>query len=330
MRFNLGGKALFAASVTVAAAMVANADTVSNGGGSSTWTTWNTSQLYGASTTSSYQGYYWNNFSADGNNPGSGMPNQANIGWVLTSGGTYAPGSGLTPMANPPGALPFLSNGNSVGTLPATDTMSNPIGNQAASGNDSPTDITFNSSNGGVMQAVLEGAFTGVKGGSPGILYFGYYTMTGGTPTLMPLFSSADPVGTTAPVLATAGSNYGFYVENVQGQGTSAQSSFMFYTDAAMNSATGSVPATAEQHFAVFDGGTSDYWIGAFGQPDCFGSSSGYTPENSPCADGWAFDYNDFVVQLMPAPEPASIGLGLMGGALVLVSVLFRRRSVVK
>lgn len=321
MRFNLGGKMLLALSVTATAAMMAQADTV-NGG---SWTTWNSSQLYGASTSANYQAYYWNNFSADGNS--NAAQNQANIGWTLTTGGTYNNGN-LTPLSSPPGALPFLGTGTAVGSLPATDGNGGPLGNQQAANTDAPSNISLTSSS-GIMEAKLEDSITGIKGGSPGILYFGYYTMNGGTPMLTQLFSSSMAVGTTAPVVVTSGSTYGFYIQDVQGQGTAAQTTFTFYMNSAMNSNTGTEGVSNDQHLAVFDGGTDNYWIGAFGQPEC-SAGSGVTPENSPCAQGWAFDYNDFVVNLVPAPEPASVGLGLMGGGLILFSMLLRRRSLAK
>jgi hypothetical protein len=320
MRSMLGSRLLLALTVTLSAA-TAYADTV-NGG---VWQSWSTSNLYGSPSSGTYQSYYWNNFSADGNSNAS--MNQANIGWTLATGGTYNNPS-LTPLANPPGAIPYLSNGNALGSLPA-QLNGNPIGNQEAAGTDAPTSISLTSTM--PMEAYLRDSITGIKGGSPGILYFGYYLANAsGSPnisSMVRLFSSADPTGSTGGIGIAAGQNYGFFVENVQGQGTADQSTFTFFMDAASNTSTGSEAVSGEQHFGLFQQNANDFWIGASGQPDCM-VGAGVTPTNSPCADGWAFDYNDFVVELVPAPEPAAIGF--VGGALILFSLLFRRRFAAK
>jgi hypothetical protein len=256
---------------------------------------WNPNYLYGGP--SYVPGlYYWNNDSGDGTD--------ANVGWCLV-------GSGQCAMKNAPGRISFY----------ATPSLT------------APTDMYFTSA-GHAMQLTLDLSLTAEKGGG-GMDFFGYYLTdsTGaqiGNPTIV--FNSNQASGATAllPSLSP-GQNYGFFIENIQGYGTSSQQTdYSFYMNSSANSSTGFMPAGNLQHFAIFQYGAT-YYLGTVDAAACSGS---FTVDNSPCISSSQFDYNDMVVQLSsvvgqaevghadPVPEPA----GLLPLGIIVVALAVRRR----
>ncbi|MBV9404817.1 MAG: PEP-CTERM sorting domain-containing protein [Acidobacteriaceae bacterium] len=270
--------------LAVICAGLADADTITAAGLSATWQSWSSANLY--SNPGQTPGTpYWNNSSGDGP--------KANIGWCLAGGGTCTLAAGV------PGNLPYLGG----------------------SGGSSAPDLYFTAS--GNALVTLQVSSTDAKT-STNVSVFGYYLADStGAPTgsVVQLFSSTDPAGKTATISFTPGQNYGFYTENIQGAGTPYATDYFFYMDSAYNSANGSMPADALQHFAIFQSGPS-YFLGTVSADAC---QNGFLPQTSPCVLSSAFDYNDIVVQLGSVPEPAS--LGLLGGSLVLVGLFTRYRS---
>jgi hypothetical protein len=281
-RFGRQAAILVAIAALGAVSTPAKADTL-NGG---IPVTWNPNFLYNNS--SYIPGlYYWNNDSGDGHT--------ANIGWCLV-------GSSQCGMQNPPGHIPFYAT--------ALDTA--------------PTDLYFSSS-GQSLQLTLDLTLTTQKNGGSGTDFFGYYlTDAAGTPTSAPvvLFNSSQSLGSTAFLSTlTAGQNYAFFIENIQGYGTNApQTDYTFYMNSGKNASTGSMPADNIQHFAIFQIG-STFYIGSTDGDACAGP---FTVSNSPCIPASEFDYNDMVVQVSPVtPEPASIGLVALG--IIALAVIARR-----
>ena len=256
---------------------------------------WNPNYLYGGP--SYVPGlYYWNNDSGDGTN--------ANVGWCLV-------GSGQCAMKNAPGHISFY----------ATPSLT------------APADMYFTST-GQAIQLTLDLSLTAEKG-SGGLDFFGYYLTdsTGtqiGNPTVV--FNSNQASGTTALLASLSpGQNYGFFIENIQGYGTTAQqTSYSFYMNSSDNSSTGFMAAGNLQHFAIFQNGAT-YYLGTVDATACSGS---FTVDNSPCISSSQFDYNDMVVQLSsvvhqpevgpanPVPEPA----GLLPLGIIVVALAIRRR----
>ncbi len=278
-----------------------------NGG---TLTTWNPNRLYSLS--SYVPGlYYWNNGSGDGP--------EANIGWCIV--GSSQCGSQSVPGYNPPGYMPYYSNG----------------------GLGAPSNMYF-TSNGSPAQVTLQVALTSQKGGTVGVDFFGYYLTdsTGSTvsnPTAF--YTSNNPTGTsfTIPAMA-AGQNYGFFIENVQGFGTAFQTEYIYYMNSASNLGTGTMPVDNTQHFAVFSNGGT-YYLGAKDADACAGA---YQPGSSPCVPYSEFDFNDIVIELNTStqppishmllagttdlsqtPEPGSASLFAVG--LIGAAALIRRRT---
>lgn len=251
----------------VAFGVVANADTL-NGTGS--WQTWNPSIL-GTTASPTYGGPYWNNKSGDG-------PTN-NIGWCLVGGG------GCT-ISNPPGAQPFYGNGNA-----AVSTM-------------------WFSTGGSAVSLVLRGIFTSQTAASGGIDYFGYYQATSsGAPmpgTAVQLFSAGDPVPSTTSITLNPNTDYGFYIENVQGQGSPFETDYWFYMDdtADMNNRGNAV--TNFQHFSIFDDNGSYY----------LAMEDGYINPDK--------DYNDLIVQMTATSIPEPAGVGLAGMGLLAAGLLLR------
>jgi len=271
----------------------ARADTLNGTGGAwqSGWT--QTQLVQGASPTPGTP--YWNNLSGDGN--------QGNIGWCLTGGGATCV------MAGSPGVpLPYYgtATAGSVGSMSFT-------------------------SSGSSLNLSLAGIFTNE---TTAVQYdiFGYYVVpASGSPTLVPLFSTRPgaaqaTVGSTATLNLSAGTNYGFYVENVQGGG-SAESDFFFYMNSALNdntfnNGTPMAGPDADQHFAIFQS-SNGYVIG---DVDAFACASPSQQGSTPCIMPNQFDYNDLVVTVSPASTPEPASLGLIGVGVILGAGLLRRK----
>jgi hypothetical protein len=269
------------------------ADTLNGAGGS--WQSWTQAQLFqGTAPTPGTP--YWNNDSGDGF--------RGNIGWCLTGG------SPTCNMAGSPGAaLPYFgtATGGSVANM-------------------------FFTSAGTPLNLTLSGILTAETTASQDDV-FGYYVVpASGSPTLIPLFStlpgpSQSAVGSTVTLSLAAGTNYGFYVENVQGGGGAAESDFFFYMNSALNNNTfdNGPPAAgpdSDQHLAAFQ--TAGGYI--IGDVDAFACTGLSQQGNSPCVAQSQFDYNDLIVTISPgnAPEPATFGL--IGVGMILSVALLRRK----
>lgn len=220
-------------------------------------------------------------------NPTTGGPY-----WNNTSGdgaayniGWCMTGTGNCSIANPPGAVSYYGNGTAAAST-----------------------IGF-SNTGSAQVATLDGMFTNQNGVPPtGTNVFGWYTFSNGSIVLHQLFDSTEAVGTTATFSPTA--SYGFYFENIQTAGLTppATANYFWFTNDSLDYGTGAAtidPGT--QHFAVFSA-ANGYYLGM---------------EDTPAATS-DFDYNDMVVNVAPAPEPASIALML--GGLGLLGLAIRRR----
>jgi hypothetical protein len=219
-------------------------------------------------------GPYWNsNMSGDGSN--------YNIGWCMT-------GTGNCHIANPPGAINYYGNGT------------------AAASN-----MSFTSA-GTPDVATLLGTFSTQNGVPPsGLDIFGWYSVAGSTITTHQLFTSGAPIGTMATFTPT--SSYGFYLENIQSPGASYEADYFWFMNDSLDYTAGpgaGLVDTGTQHFSVFSGANSSYYLGV---------------EDAP-APGSDLDYNDVVVELQPAPEPASLAM-MVGGMSLLGWAIRRRRA---
>lgn len=244
------------------------ADTLNGTGGG--WTNWSQSTLTNPADLSTSGGPYWNSLSGDG-------PNY-NVGWCLTGGGGCSmPGAPGTP-------LPFFANGNS-----ALNTM-------------------WFSTGGSSVTVTLSGVFTSQTNAvTNGIDYFGYYIVdptTGNAIDQTRLLAASQPLGSTDTFSLPANTEYGFYLENVQGQGLSDETDTWYYMDSTQDNSNGS-PLTAVQHFAIFQGASSLY-LGI--------------------EDGTDFDYNDMIIGVTAdsAPEPVPMALAALG--LITFGAIFRRK----
>ena len=241
--------------------------------GNGSFQTWNSSVL-GSKSSPTTGGPYWNNLSGDGP--------AYNIGWCLT-------GAGNCQISNPPGALNYFSNGS------------------AAASN-----MSFSSS--GVTDVVtLLGLFSTQNGVPPtGADYFGWYSVSNGVITTHPLLSAGQSVGSTAAFLPT--SVYGFYFENVQTAGLTPPATanyFWFMNDSLDYANSNGAIDPGLQHFAIFAGANSSYYLGM---------------EDTPGANS-DFDYNDMIVELQSTPEPTSFAMMLLGGISLLGLALRPRCS---
>lgn len=263
-----------------------NADSINGTGGG--WQNWSASNLYeGSNPTPGTP--YWNNFSGDGP--------QGNIGWCLTGGG------------------PTCNLGTTYGTLPYYGTAS---GGAVSS--------VYFSGSGSPMTVTVAGITTNEKTASQ-YDTFGYYVVpASGSPTLIPLFNTLTAtVGSSATLSLAAGTNYGFYIENVQGGDTGTNYYFLMnggnYTTYDGSALSSSYTDTL-QHFAVFQT-TTGYLIGDVDGVACNGTT--LVAGSSPCELTSQFDYNDFTVTLAPsAPEPATAGL--MAVSLLFLGLAIRRK----
>jgi hypothetical protein len=276
---NLRSSFVMSIALLITAGVAAHADTLNGDNGS--WQHWNAATL-GTAAGPTYGGPFWNNKSGQGA--------AANIGWCLVGGGNCS-------IANPPGALPFFATGN----LAAVPTMS------------------F-SSDGSAVDVSLAGVFTTQTTPAIGIDYFGYYLLdSSGKVTFPPkqLLSASDALNTAASFSVAPNTKYGFYLENVQGQGTSVETDYWFFMDSTQDTTNRNISLTPFQHVAVFQSGAADYYLGI---EDCISSA------NNSCDQ----DYNDMIIKVSVAsvPEPASAifgGIGLFSIGLVLGWKLSRR-----
>lgn len=265
---------LISIALFVAAGVAVNADTI-NGTGS--WQSWTPATTLGTAGTPNYGGPFWNNRSGDG--PAN------NVGWCLVGGGGCS-------MTTNPGALPYYGNGTSA-----------------------LSDLSFNSGGSGVTLS-LAGVFTTQRSSSIGLDYFGYYTLdSSGTvtsPTI--LFNAGDPISTSTSVTVAPNTNYGFYLENIQGLGTSNETDYWFFMNSSRNTTNRGISLTPFQHVAIFSNGANGYYLGLEDSISGIGDS----------------DYNDLVVQMNVSanggvPEPASAALAGIG-LLSCAAFLYRRR----
>jgi hypothetical protein len=173
---------------------------------------------------------------------------------------------------------------------------------------------------GSIIDVSLAGVFTTQTTPALGIDYFGYYLLdSSGTVTSpIKLLSSSDALGTAASFSVGANTRYGFYLENIQGQGTSLETDYWFFMDSTQDTTNRNIALTPFQHAAVFQNGATDYYIGF---EDCISTADGYCDR----------DYNDMIVKVSASavPEPAApilASTGLLTIALLLRWNKFKRR----
>ena len=242
--------------------------------GNGSWQTWNPAIL-GTASSPAYGGPFWNALSGDG-------PTN-NVGWCLAGGGGCS-------VSNPPGALPYFGNG-------ASDV----------------SNMWFSSGGSGVTVS-LRGVFTNEMG-PLGIDYLGYYTVnaSGVVTSTTQLFSATAPLAASQSFAIAPNTNYGFYLENIQGQGTVNETDYWFYMDSTQDTDNRGTALTAFQHAAVFQNGSAGYYLGF---EDCISNA---------CDE----DYNDVIVQMTATPTttPEPAPLVLAGAGFIGLFLLFALRS---
>ncbi len=148
--------------------------------------------------------------------------------------------------------------------------------------------------------------------------YVGFYmeTQAGTIASMIPLFSTASQNSNVLLAVST-GAQYGFYVENVQGEGTASETDEYYFMNTNLNhSNTGSL--SADQHFALYNSlATNTYFIG-IENPLVTGSNSDF---NSMLLTATYPPNTDPTPQ---APEPASIVI--TGASLCAFGCFLRRR----
>ncbi len=291
MRFKKNNKVSYLLALALSAGCgVTYADSL-NGNGS--MQSWNSSSLVVNSSSPGIGTPYWNNTSGDGA--------KENVGWCLAGGGNCSMPAGTQ------GNIPYYGNGSSSASM------------------------MYFTSSGNPLTLTLETLLTTQTTTAGGYDVFGYYITNGSgsaaSASLVPVFNSTtDKVGSTAAVALTAGENYGFYIENIQGSGTQYATNYLYFMDSASNTANGSMPADSLQHFATFTSGNGNYFLGDVDDDACQGS---FHPGTSPCVPQNEFDYNNMIVEVNGSganiPEPAS--LLLMGGGLCLLGGVLRRKK---
>jgi len=194
---------------------------------------------------------------------------KSNVGYYLTNSGAFSNSKG----AAGPGAIPFW--GNTYNTVSDTHGEADP---------------KFYFTGGTERSAALKMEVAGWKDSN----VFGWYDVNK-PETLNVIFDGSK--GTGASITFTPSAEYGFYFSTTDG---------IFRTQSSLNTDTkGTGKYTNEQHFAVFNDGTS-YWLG---MEDTKFSGSGSDK-----------DYNDMIVHVSHAPLPGALLLfapGLVGLALV-------------
>ena len=180
----------------------------------------------------------------------------------------------------------------------AAGTMSAYVG----SGGSSASNISFV---GSAQQSAISLSVNAANLG-PGVDTVGFYVLSqaGTIASMVPMFTTASQ-NTNVLLSVSSGAQYGFYVENSQGQ--------YYFTDSSLNSSksgTSALVAGGGQSFSLYSSGNTDYvdFNNAITLAVNYsGSTSTVTPVPlgpTPAAD--------------PAPEPAStalacLGLGLLG-----------------
>jgi hypothetical protein len=278
--------AIFLAAFSISAA---KSDTLNSARGS--WqsaSSWNESDLavYSGTPGGTLGKPYWNNYSGDGP--------KGNIGWCVT-GGTPA----CTMTGSPDSTLPYYARNNG-----------RAVKNMYFTSSGSPLTLTVDGIN---TNETIADAYD----------VFGYYLVSrSGSPTLVPLFnteSGTSELGATAPLDLSAGTKYGFYIENVKGGGTPQESDYIFYMNSRRDS-DGALGPDSLQHFAIFKDGSS-YIVGDVDGVGC--------TNNPACVAPVDFDFNDVIVGVSPSttsavPDPATFGL--IGTGLLLFGGLLRRK----
>ena len=218
-------------------------------------------------TGTTHTGPYWNNFSGDGPT--------ANIGWCLVGGTSECV------IASPPGAIAYY--GTSTGSAVAN--------------------MNF-VSNGSAVTVSLLAQLTNQLGTTqnPGYNVFGWYAINanGTIGATTQLWSSKnDAIGQSATFTpGPAGTNYGLYLENIQGNG---QADYFWFMNSSQDYSAGpdKNPADTNQHFAVFSGVPGQFFLGVDD------SNNGNQ------------DFNNMVIELVNAPEPGTFALFGLGSLLL-------------
>ncbi len=155
-------------------------------------------------------------------------------------------------------------------------------------------DIYFDHSGGGTQAAVEL-----TVAGNAGFNEFGWYDASVSNPVCQVLFNGGGP-GDTAFFTPTA--QYGFCLI---GKDSPDHTLGEWFTQAGDNT-----EGKGDQHFAIFDGGNSSYWIGVEDLP--FGNTDR--------------DFNDLIIHVTPAATPEPGSLALLGSGLLALGGILRRK----
>jgi len=231
---------------------------VGPGGAFQQWT----SAVLGPVNNPTYGGPYWNNVSGDGPT--------ANIGWCLVGGGGCV-------IASPPGAIAYYGTA----TGQAVQNM-------------------YFQNKGIAVTVSLLGMLTNQMGTAQNSGYnvFGWYQLnSNGTIGAMTTLwnSKTGVIGESATF--TPNGNYGFFLENIQGNGSA---DYFWFMNSSQDYSAGpnKNPIDTTQHFAVFSGTPGSYILGM--DDTNFGN----------------MDYNNMIVEVVNAPEPKLVTLLMIGFAL--------------
>lgn len=141
---------------------------------------------------------------------------------------------------------------------------------------------------------------------------FGWYTIAAdGTISATALWNSkTDTTGQSATFNpGPAGTHYGLFLENIQGSGTNYVATYFWFMNSSSDYSAGTGgPVDGDQHFAVFSGVPGTYIIGV---DDTNNGNE---------------DFNNMIVELVTAPEPATFALSGIGFLCLLAAA--RRRKL--